>query len=206
MKGTRPPNRSLTHMDLKPENILVAEDPSSLIGKCMLSDFGVSLFALSQEVSQGQSARTPASSYLDEPRRGCGTYQPPEIEQFRIDGHKCDIWSFGCILLDVLSFALGRTELWKGVRTLRNCGGDDYFYKPNLGRGATQTAISSTNTKLKTQMRQWVKDQKRSAKNPRWVRCYIDIIESTLKCDPQDRPKIGSVVCALSILGQEHYP
>lgn len=92
--------RSLAHIDLKPENILVAEDPSSLTGIWMLSEFGVSLFALSQEVSQGQSARTTASSYLDEPRRGCGTYQPPETKHLGIDGHKCDIWSFGCILLD----------------------------------------------------------------------------------------------------------
>lgn len=190
--------RSLAHMDLKPENILIAADPRSLIGKWMLSDFGVSLFGLSHGVSQGQSARTTASSYFDEPRRGCGTYQPPEIKHVGIDGRKCDVWSFGCVLFDVMSFALGRTELFYKVRAMRNCGGDDYFYQTKCGRMDGQTAISNTNTKLKKQIRHWLRAQKPSVKHPRWVRCYIDIIESTLKCDPQDRPEIGSVVCALS--------
>lgn len=193
--------RSLAHMDLKPENILVAEDPSSSIGKWMLSDFGVSLF--SQEVSRGQSGRTTASSYLDEPRRGCGTYQPPEIKQIGIDGRKCDVWSFGCILIDVMAFALGRTDLFQDVRALRNCGGDDFFYQTKISRRDSQTAITNANTKLKPQIKNWLKDQKRSAKHPRWVRCYIGIIESTLKCDPQNRPKIESVVCALSELRRD---
>ena len=194
--------RSLAHMDLKPENILVAEDRSSLIGKWMLTDFGVSLFSLSQEVSSGQSARTTASSYFDEPRRGCGTYQPPEIKHPGIDGRKCDVWSFGCILVDVMSFALGRTKLFQKVRALRNYGGDDYFYQTKLGRMDAQTSISSANTKLKTPIRHWLNDQKGSATHAGWVRCYIDIINSTLKCDPQDRQNIGSVVCTLSGLGQ----
>ncbi|CAD6579226.1 MAG: hypothetical protein ASARMPREDX12_009098 [Alectoria sarmentosa] len=155
--------RSLAHMDLKPENILVAEDRSSLIGKWMLTDFGVSLFSLSQEVSSGQSARTTASSYFDEPRRGCGTYQPPEIKHPGIDGRKCDVWSFGCILVDVMSFALGRTKLFQKVRALRNYGGDDYFYQTKLGRMDAQTSISSANTKLKTPIRHWLNDQKGSA-------------------------------------------
>lgn len=194
--------RSLAHMDLKPENILVAEDSNLLIGKWMLSDFGVSLFGLSQEVSQGQSARTTTSSYFDEPRRGRGAYQPPEIKHLGIDGRKCDVWSFGCILVDVMSFALGRKELFQKVRALRNRGEDDYFYHTKLDRMHPQTAISNANTKIKTPVRHWLKDQKKDANHPRWIRCYIDIIELTLKCDPRDRPEIGSVVYALSRLQQ----
>ena len=193
---------SLAHMDLKPENILVAKDPNSLIGKWMLSDFGVSLFSRSQAVSQGQSAHSTGSSYLDEPRRGCGTYQPPEIKHLGIDGRKCDVWSFGCILLDVLSFALGRTKLFQEVRAKRNFGGDDYFYETKIGRTESQVLISDANTRLKTQIRRWLKDEKRSTKHPRWVRCYIDVIERTLKCDPQDRPGIRSVVCDLKHVRQ----
>ena len=194
--------RSLAHMDLKPENILIGEDPSSPIGKWMLSDFGVSLFVLSQEVSHAQCKRTTASSYLNEPQRGRGTYQPPEIKHPEIDGHKCDVWSFGCILLDVMSFALGRTKLFHKVRALRNSGGDDYFYQTELNRIDTQTPIDDANTKLKSKIRDWLKAQKRNAKHPRWVARYINIVDSTLKCDPQNRPNIGFIVCALSGLWQ----
>ena len=193
---------SLAHMDLKPENILVAGDPGSLIGKWMLSDFGVSLFSRSKEVTRGQSSRTSGSSYLDEPRRGCGSYQPPEIKHERIDGRKCDVWSFGCILVDVLAFALGRKDLFHEVRGLRNCGEDDYFYQTNLIRTDTQTPINNVNTKLKTGIRRWLKDQRLSGSRPRWVRYYIDILESALKCDPHDRQSIGFIVNALSDLRQ----
>ena len=193
---------SLAHMDLKPENILVAGDPGSLIGKWMLSDFGVSLFSRSKEVTRGQSSRTSGSSYLDEPRRGCGSYQPPEIKHERIDGRKCDVWSFGCILVDVLAFALGRKDLFHEVRGLRNCGEDDYFYQTKLIRMDTQTPINNVNTKLKTGIRRWLKDQRLSGNRPRWVRYYIDILESALKCDPHDRQNIGFIVHALLDLRQ----
>lgn len=194
--------RSLAHMDLKPENILVAEDSNSPIGRWMLSDFGVSLFSLSKDISQGGSTRTTASSYVNGPQRGCGTYQPPEIKHETIDGRNCDIWSFGCILLDVMSFALGRTGLFYEVRRLRNDGGDDYFYQSKVKGMDTRTPISNANTELKTQIRRWLETQKRSASHPPWVRDYIKITESTLKCDPLERPNIGLIVGALSKLRQ----
>ena len=191
---------SLAHMDLKPENILVAGDPGSLIGRWMLSDFGVSLFSRSQEVTHGQSSRTSGSSSLDEPRRGCGSYQTPEIKHERIDGRKCDVWSFGCILVDVLAFALGRKDLFHEVRGLRNCGEDDYVYQTKLIRMNTQTPVNDVNTELKTGIRRWLEYQRFNADRPRWVRCYIDILESALKCAPHDRQNIGSIVNALSDL------
>lgn len=194
--------RSLAHMDLKPENILIVEDSNSPIGRWMLSDFGVSLFGLSKDISQGGSTRTTASSYVNGPQRGCGTYQPPEIKHETIDGRKCDVWSFGCILLDVMSFALGRTELFYEVRRLRNCGGDDYFYQSKVKEMDAQMPISNANTEVKTQIKRWLETQKRSASHPPWVRDYINIIESTLKCDPLDRPNIGFIVGALSKLRQ----
>ena len=194
--------RSLAHMDLKPENILVAKDSNSPIGRWMLSDFGVSLFSLSKDISQGGSTRTTASSYINGLQRGCGTYQPPEIKHETIDGRKCDVWSFGCILLDVMSFALGRTGLFHEVRRLRNDGGDDYFYRSKVKGMDTQTPISNANTEMKTQIRRWIEAQKRSASHPPWVRDYINITESTLKCDPLDRPNIGFIVGALSKLRQ----
>ncbi|RAH40494.1 protein kinase family protein [Aspergillus brunneoviolaceus CBS 621.78] len=106
------------HMDLKPDNILIMNDAESIVGKWMISDFGIS-------VTQNDR-RTHALSIRDlyhevtinKPAfRDLGTYQPPE--GIRVEGHgtdiegagrRSDVWSFGCVFSEVLAWAIGREE------------------------------------------------------------------------------------------------
>ncbi|KAF2810677.1 kinase-like protein [Mytilinidion resinicola] len=82
------------HRDLKPNNILVDGD------EFILSDFGFSSFKPATELS-----RTPF-------KRGGADYLAPECEDlddsFRsgIVSRPSDIWSFGCIMLEVLVYML----------------------------------------------------------------------------------------------------
>lgn len=80
------------HRDLKPRNILVNKD------MFILADFGLSKF---RNVSQ--SSQAPFSL-------GAGDYVAPECEDYEdnfrkgVIGRSSDIWSFGCIIIEILTY------------------------------------------------------------------------------------------------------
>lgn len=79
------------HHDLKPKNILVYK------GRLILSDFGLS------KLKTAEDSRTPF-------KMGQGHYLAPECEDPELDFSKgivsraSDVWSLGCILLEILIF------------------------------------------------------------------------------------------------------
>ena len=79
------------HHDLKPKNILVSK------GRFILSDFGLS------KLKTAADSRTPF-------KMGQGHYLAPECEDPELDFSKgivsraSDVWSLGCILLEILIF------------------------------------------------------------------------------------------------------
>lgn len=92
------------HHDLKPENILV-KDRNFLI-----TDFGLSRFS---------DKESPIKFKWE---GGAETYGPPEIDpEFRknekIDSCAVDLWSFGCIMIEVVAFIL---EGSRSLDTFRN--------------------------------------------------------------------------------------
>ena len=81
------------HHDLKPENILVKGN------NFLITDFGLARFS---------DKRSPARSRW---QGGTETYGPPEIDpEFRnkgdVDSCAVDLWSFGCIMIEVVAFIL----------------------------------------------------------------------------------------------------
>lgn len=85
------------HFDLKPENILVQDDNSFVI-----SDFGQATF---KKVG-GTSSRVIGNG-------GTDAFAPPEIDNLNTKhSGKYDIWSLGCILVEIATFvAQGRSGL-----------------------------------------------------------------------------------------------
>lgn len=136
------------HMDLKPDNILVYSDPQCPVGKWKISDFGIS--ALNEDKSEHGSSRTSSgrlnvpgvkdlvrsiTTVKVTPKRGPGIYQAPEAQASsgRI-GRSSDIWSFGCILSEVLARGIGGTKLVNELAEQRGMNPDnagkykhDYF-------------------------------------------------------------------------------
>ena len=196
-------NRYLAHMDLKPANVLIVGDARSPAGKWMLSDFGVSSFDKATNARADTPSirdvgyRLTSLGFQDRVVRGHGPYQPPEVDLDNVDGRKCDVWSFSCVMCDVLAFAIGRTEAVYRLRNLRYDGGDDYFYrtKPLL-----QTKIDGSSVELKPQIVQWWEEVAKEPSFPEWAANYIMILRRALQPKPSDRPDIADIVRGLNAL------
>lgn len=192
----------LAHMDLKPANILLIDDPGFPAGKWMLSDFGVSSFR------KGTNARAPDTPSIrdvglrltsrglqDTNLRGHGPYQPPEVDLDNLDSRECDVWSFCCVLCDILAFAIGKTEDVYSLRNARYDGRDDYFYKKMTPAGKAIREIDNSNTMLKPQIVEWWEWLEKSSAS--WIVAYINILRNSLKPKPSERPHIREIAYGL---------
>lgn len=121
---------SLAHNDIKPENILVvypdSTDPKHKypVGKWKLADFGLSRVkdkrkaeskllgpedALPSPVKTEITHRLEPSVSNTLPKRIPGRFTAPEQDQEdpqKADGRKADVWSFGCVLSEVIAYAV----------------------------------------------------------------------------------------------------
>lgn len=197
-------DRYLAHMDLKPANVLLVSDPRLLAGKWMLSDFGVSSFdkatnARSDTPSIGDvGLRFTSRGFQDRIVRGHGPYQPPEVDLDNVDNRKCDVWSFSCVLCDILAFAVGRTKCVYALRDSRYGPNDDYFYEINPPTKRRIKTIDDSNTNLKSQIVGWWDSLELEHSSAEWVINYIKVLRKALKPKPSDRPGIGEIVQGLN--------
>ena len=205
--------RYLAHLDLKPENILVAQDNDAgtsasphPAGKWMLTDFGVSVFdkATNQKATRVHSIRDvgprlTSRANMDEVMRGHGTYQPPEVDLDTVDGRKCDVWSLACILCDVLAFAFGRGRALHDFRSRRYDGKDDFFYRARGSSEDRTQMISSSNTELKSEIKDWLQAHPNKSTHS-WVAPYLSIIQRALMPRPIDRPNMRDIMHGLNSL------
>lgn len=199
------------HMDLKTDNILITRDMGSRVGKWMISDFGISVFdkrtdemAPRLQSIRDVGHRLTSRTHQNIVNRGHGPYQPPEVDHQKVDGRKCDVWSFGCIVCDVLKFALYGTAV-EGTRGLekfrkkRWYGGDDYFYESMANTTAEPSTRNSSNTELKKTIRHWLGTL--SSDSPQlWVRDCTEMLRKALMIDPKSRISAKSVMETLSLL------
>jgi serine/threonine protein kinase len=88
-------DRSIRHKDIKPQNILVHK------GNVLLTDFGLSK-DFTDDGGGTTSGITPAS-----PR-----YSPPEVAMYEARNTSADIWSLGCVFLEMLAALHGYNTDW----------------------------------------------------------------------------------------------
>ena len=102
-------SNSIVHHDLKPANILVSDS------RIILADFG-----LARSFDRGCEF-TRATKVTPE-------YAPPEAIEQRVHSRASDIWSFGCIVAEMLTFMNGR-ELSDFEKYRSTLDGSKAFFK-----------------------------------------------------------------------------
>ncbi|EKG21691.1 hypothetical protein MPH_01001 [Macrophomina phaseolina MS6] len=113
------------HLDFKPDNILVFapghSDQEDDIWIWKIADFGRSVI---ENTSGDWASPAPNGSSAvgrSARRLRTGVYQAPEVESHEHDiGTAADIWSFGCVLLEILVFAHGGPDAVKELEKARN--------------------------------------------------------------------------------------
>lgn len=212
------PNSYLAHMDLKPDNILIhgnPQDKGTPVGTWMITDFGISAFYKNshEPIQDMPTIRNLTSRLTSLSVRGRGPYQPPEITLERkneelhpahrsrhmLDYRQCDVWSFGCVSLDALAFALNRRQGIQEIREVRTQDGNNNLYK-FVNSVEAIDSISASNTELKEKFVNWGKKIRESNAEP-WVQGYLDILfrDSIVPC-PADRKRIGDIKSSLGDL------
>lgn len=91
--------KGIVHRDLKPENIFLTEDD-----RVKILDFGLAkLTRPESDVQAGSMAPTVSMGTEPGVVMGTVTYMSPEQAQGRPADHRADIFSFGCVLYEMLS-------------------------------------------------------------------------------------------------------
>jgi len=93
----------IIHRDLKPDNILVDVDEKGDINKVKITDFGVCKMIVS------------GTCYNDQARVGTDLYMSPEVHCGGISSVKSDIWSFGMVLVELVTLAPPYSGMCKDV-------------------------------------------------------------------------------------------
>ena len=87
--------KSAWHHDLKPENILFYRESGDKHGRFMIADFGT-----------GKVSTSRSRSMVTRSINGTLTYEPPEADYEGATSRPYDVWSMGCVFLELLIWAV----------------------------------------------------------------------------------------------------
>lgn len=100
------------HGDIKPENILWFRDPKNKNDKGVLkiSDFGLTEFSTRHTLCYKRNSQVAHSP----------SYRPPECDlEGAVVGPSYDIWTLGCLYLELITWQLGGAKLLREFRENR---------------------------------------------------------------------------------------
>jgi serine/threonine protein kinase len=105
-------SKNVKHMDIKPKNILVRRNGSRR--KVYIADFGIA-----------RSYKSAAESFTDSPTSFTRTYAAPEVVMQDTRGFAADIFSLGCIFMEMLA-TMASTPTSDAREHLAQTRGGDY--------------------------------------------------------------------------------
>jgi serine/threonine protein kinase len=163
-----------SHMDLKPENILVKVDAESeSCSKWLISDFGLA------------TIKTPTLQISRQNRAATPKYCAPELINGGEIGQAVDIWSLGCVFLEVLTYLHDKTmqdfETFISKRT-------DFKRKwkySEITPALNDWLRSLSNNRSHLVVRPLIRDE------------HYNLIMEMLRLNPQERPAAAEVVSRL---------
>ena len=195
------------HLDLKPGNVLVFPNTQGEqgVGVWKITDFGISSFKdvkdripLQGPEGSGTTGALGTSTVcitgMTGPKSLLGGYCAPELHpsmKVLFSGYPVDMWSIGCMLSDVVCFALDRGESWGGIARFRyNRMGetlDDYYFEVS---DEDQTCLFRLKNAVPVFLGRLLTDY---PKERRWVKDCLVIISELLRIEPSERPGADSV-------------
>ncbi|KAL8792076.1 MAG: hypothetical protein Q9195_005331 [Heterodermia aff. obscurata] len=121
------PRQSGWHHDLKPENILYFEEIAPKAGSFKIADFGSGKVHTYRSGTGSHNTRSP---------NGTPTYEPPEVVKNGETSRRYDMWSMGCVFIEMLIWAVYDYDSVKsfgdsrvGRRSPDNAFFDDAFWQ-----------------------------------------------------------------------------
>ncbi|KAI1737673.1 hypothetical protein F4680DRAFT_203534 [Xylaria scruposa] len=171
------------HHDLRPPNVLVCAD------NFILSDFGLGRLRGAHETSH-----TPYKS-------NTGDYNAPEStdmnENPQTVNRAIDVWAFGCLIAEVVTYMLKGATGVREFRALRLKPGrfpnwkDASFYQP---RGD-----------VKNEVIDWMEALRRDNPHPDLIPRLIKVSLDALEPNPQTRPNMKTIYQQLETLSREKH-
>ena len=166
------------HHDLKPENILLFKSPASRCGVFQVADFGSGKV----QTYRSGSANTRSPN-------GTLTYEPPEAAKEGATSRPYDMWSMGCVFLELLIWATCGNSSVESFRSSRegrrfpdsqtDVIEDDGFWQiDNQG-----------NIQRRKSVEEWIKrlHDEMERKNLKSLREVLDLVDRMLDKDRQTR-------------------
>jgi serine/threonine protein kinase len=192
----------LAHQDLKPDNILIdaPQNSDQLVGSWKISDFGCSV------IDQNSDLVTVGDIIdgLKKPQKIGGPYSAPE-KSIGVEG---DVWSFGCVVSEVLAFAIGREQEVQSYIRKRITRGSGNGDKPNdkffierpqrrtswfLGDPGSQPR-NVYDYVVKPEILHWLESVSEHDRTEfRWANCWVQTISNMLVVNPKTRPSSTKV-------------
>jgi len=168
-------NNTTKHMDIKPQNILIRNVNTSYEQnnwRVYLADFGLSRSFASQDHSQtdGPTSRTP---------RFCS----PEVYNDEPRGRPADIFSLGCVFLEIICVIAGTDPQDFGI--IRRGAGSDESFHANIDRvmaWAHEFLYEMISFRLS-----------RGPSDDLHLRALIELLISMVRQDPAERPTVTEV-------------
>lgn len=203
----------LAHNDLKPENILVFHDSDSLVGTWKIADFGLSKVKPVIEPNPLLLAEHHQQHSFSRAIRPPGGYTAPEIIRQGLplknsSSVQCDIWSYGCILAEVLVFSVGGSQAVRDFNDLRLPGKRFNYHDDCYFEGFPDGALRLKKPLLDALI------QIRRTSTETWVQQLSDLIFEILKIDRNSssdgqilkgpRPKASTIRKRLHLVQQAH--
>lgn len=168
------------HFDLKPANVLVSDTT------WLITDFGIARF---ERATDGATSRV-----MSQP--GTDSYAPPEMLNVTEKlSRRYDVWSLGCILLEVIAFAVGgKRALHKldVARESRTGNITDHRFWQRIPGRENECEVKPSIVKFKDSLKQERKASSSAARH--FLQQLSDLIDNMLKPHAEDRWDISRVV------------
>jgi serine/threonine protein kinase len=171
--------RNVKHMDIKPKNLLVREVPNERrMHRIYIADFGIA-----------RSYLSAAEAETDSPTSYTPTYAAPEVVQQNKRGFKADIFSLGCVFIEILATIISeyhRNDFLE-LRKLRLSNSGDTSYQANI-----EPILAWLNGIVKVEMGRWPRST--------WTRAnpgFLKQLHLTIQASPDSRPSASTLAWSI---------